>query len=686
MLPKEQNVITTHHALLIGAGFTPKERREEWPALKGCVQDVRAIKEQLTKSVPGVSIRMLTASLTEPDASSPVEDEGDLSSHSNVMSSLEMITLQAAPSTFVYIHFTGHGTAIAPTSKFSSNSTGELALVLIAGGDATKIQYLRGSELAFWLKKMVDKGLKVTLVLDCCASGSVVRDEKDPSVRYLPYDSTVDAAYPPTPGQSLSLEDEATLPPFRGASMRSNWLVSPDGYTVLTACGPAEVARELQVGQQWYGVLSYFLARAFINCGRVGGRQQHIYAHLCARFREKGVRQTPMLYGNKRLCFFEDANREDDAIPISIMKNMDQNLQLGAGQAQGVCQGDKFALCSINPRKRDSEQNSVLFEVIRSGALMSDLNILGMAVVQSGMTATACTRLSLRRFPILLDLQLPCRDIWERARQERPSLDVQYSDNAEPGVSFSFHVTISARDSYEIQDELKQRIPDLPASQYDLQENAGYVLDIVEHLAKFKLVENLANGLLANPAHPFRKSFSVHLVNAAKKIFYPGCSKLGPFHPTCAHAECLVEVEDGDELTLVVQNKEEKGGRDIYFYFYNMGSCWEIENLLHGNHYVIPPRSSNKDDKDFENGTSGEWKQSIQNIVPREIKDKGKQNCDDIFKIFLTVQPTSFTLLELPEIGELTKRHGSSEGRGSSPAFDSEDWAALSFRVRTYVK
>ncbi|RYP61176.1 hypothetical protein DL771_010213 [Monosporascus sp. 5C6A] len=482
----EQSSVVTHYALLIGICFTPKERRHEWPPLRGCIQDVQEIKDHLAKLSPGAHIRTFTASLSEPDASCPAEEEEDLPTHKNVMESLENITLRASAGSFIYIHFTGHGTAIKPTSCFANSSTGESALVVLASDDKTKIQYLHGSELAGSLKRMVEKGLKVTLVLDCCASGSVVRDKVDPSVRFLPYDSAVDTAHSPVPGQSISPEDEATSPAIRGSSMRANWLVDPDGYTVLTACGPTEMAREVfDKDGLWHGLLSYFLVRTFVKRGRVGGKLQHIYAHLCARFREKSIPQTPMLYGNKDLYFFEDANPGDDVTLIPIITNLDRSLQLGAGEAHGVCKGDRFALCPLGHKNRDSgsEQVAIHFEVTRAGALISDLQASDSIPMQSGMTVRACTRLALRRFPVLLDLRLQCRTAWEIASRKRPSLDVQYAKNVNAGTSFSFRVIILAKDSYKIRDDSDQEIPDLPPPPPDLDVNADYVLDIVEHLA-----------------------------------------------------------------------------------------------------------------------------------------------------------------------------------------------------------
>ncbi|RSL89476.1 hypothetical protein CDV31_015880 [Fusarium ambrosium] len=296
---------TTHYALLIGIAYY----REK--PLKGCVNDVRELEKLLQKHRQNIDIKTLTATPTTPVSYHPAEDESSLPTYDNVLSSLDSIISRASSGDFVYVHFSGHGTTVEPKSNGDRKpdaSTGDLALVLFDKGP-DGVRYLRGQELSISLKRAVDKGLKLTLVLDCCFSGSVVRN--DDSVRGLPYDVEVDRRYPPFQWTNTFTGDDAALyPTKRGASMRTNWVINPSGYTVFAACGPSEESEELSTGAGHHGALTYFLLRAFDRIGRVGGRLSHLYAHLCARFRERLPDQKPMLYGNKRLGFFEDLTAE----------------------------------------------------------------------------------------------------------------------------------------------------------------------------------------------------------------------------------------------------------------------------------------------------------------------------------------------------------------------------------------
>ena len=110
-------------------------------------------------------------------------------------------------------------------------------------------RYLYGLELACLLKKMVDKGLLITLVLDCCFSGSVVRhgDREYTGIRAVPYDSATDAAYPQKSRTTISHQVGSDT--LRNIHKLPKWLVNPDGYIVLAACGPHETAQELSLNE-----------------------------------------------------------------------------------------------------------------------------------------------------------------------------------------------------------------------------------------------------------------------------------------------------------------------------------------------------------------------------------------------------------------------------------------------------
>lgn len=182
----DQTTSAKQYAILIGINDYPEA------PMGGCVRDVEDMKKKVEKMPHPLHIETFTAS-NGPDASFslPAEPPGLWPTYGNVVSAFKRVTSVARSGDYVYIHYSGHGTVIPSTAKAPNPSTHDLALVLLEVESKIGIQYLRGIELGNVFKGMDDKGIIVTLVLDCCFSGNVVRRGSD--VRYMDYDPEVDA-------------------------------------------------------------------------------------------------------------------------------------------------------------------------------------------------------------------------------------------------------------------------------------------------------------------------------------------------------------------------------------------------------------------------------------------------------------------------------------------------------------
>ena len=138
--------------------------------LQGSVRDVETVKGYLNFIPPSVDTVILTAT-TPPDPSSdcPTEKPDQRPTLANVKSALIRVIERGKQQDSVYIHFSGHGTR--SLFEVENQTTPELALVLF---ESNRPCYLRSRHLVTALRQIVDKGLLVTLVLDCLFSGSTV--------------------------------------------------------------------------------------------------------------------------------------------------------------------------------------------------------------------------------------------------------------------------------------------------------------------------------------------------------------------------------------------------------------------------------------------------------------------------------------------------------------------------------
>lgn len=416
--------VTNHWAVLIGINFYLKR------PLSGCVRDAQNIKQYLTAGSTGVDATILTASSpSESNLRLPAEEPKSWPTYENVISSLARVTAEAKPGDFVYIHYSGHGTQMqATTCEYSNKNRGDLALVLF--DDVHGSRYLRGQELAGQMKNMVEKGLRVTLVLDCCFSGAVVRhsDLNGESIRGVDFDPHIDAAYPPKldagPGYQVNSS------PLRDSRMLPRWLVDPSGYTILTACGPHEKAQELKFeGGERSGALSYFLLRALTSLKTSGVEITHqsLYQHLRILFHVYWPQQNPMRYGNKQFTFFGElmSGRDMGFIPV-FRTQKDSRLCLGAGYAHGVHEDDEYGIFPINTPENISSnatQAPVNVRVSAVRGLTSDLvgtdPASTVSRVKTGWKAKLLTRLSPAEIPVRLMTSVDNPSEWVAAVKRR---------------------------------------------------------------------------------------------------------------------------------------------------------------------------------------------------------------------------------------------------------------------------
>ncbi|KAK2037007.1 caspase domain-containing protein [Colletotrichum somersetense] len=629
-----------YFAVLIGIDFY-----REAP-LQGCVRDVLEIAKYLKHAQPEAEVHTFTASLPGDTKSSvPAEDRSLWPTFENVVPKIQEVASIARPGDHIHVHYSGHGTRVEPS--------GDLALDLLGDMQKTGVRYLRGTEFALLLQSLVVKKLEVSVVLDCCFSGGVSRD--DSSVRYLHYNPMIDATYP---AATQVLERVEAPSSHRNVSMRHSWLVDPDGYTIITACGPHEKAREIRLPDgKRHGALSYFFLRTLIGLGGLGKKQGYIYRHLCARFKTSWPQQNPMLYGNRDKSFFSHGILEAQTTPIQTIKKKDGTLQLQAGQAQGIRNGDRFAIYPFGSMERTLTtcQDSSVATVTYAGALQSTLEVSEPTSIgtQTWWTAVALTRNYLKKYAIRIPEDTPFREDWAAALEER-SLRANAEDES-PFVS----VVGSEDNNYGLLDKSAHEITAVSAME-QVQTTSDQLCDVIQHLAKFNMVKDLANDA---PRNSFEKSFTISLVDSSGNTFCSGSS---------------IQVDHNSMVSLIVENE---GERELYVYIYDMGPEWQVENILQGNHDVLPPRHKYQAP---DRPAKKTWKLMME--VPDEMKEKGQHNCSDTIIVFLTAQLTSFDLLELPKLNHVAKRKTTKKTCRGGDGLSLEDWACFSFSIATHIR
>ncbi|KAE9363027.1 hypothetical protein N431DRAFT_296842, partial [Stipitochalara longipes BDJ] len=603
-------------AILIGINFYEKK------PLKGCVRDVEKIKQYLETGLIPVSIEAFTATGDPSTSRHPIERQELWPTYENIVSCIKRITAKGKPGDCIYLHFSGHGT------KLLSNFD------LVLFDELHGIRYLPGLEFAHLLKQIVEKGLLVTVVLDCCFSGGVVRhhDSDGGGIRAIDYDPIIAAAYPPKLYTEIHLPGNSPDP--RNASILPQWLVDPQGYTILTACQPHEIAQELKIDGERSGALSYFLVHALTALRRAGIEITHrsLYQHLRINFHASWPKQHPMRYGNGNFTFFGKMMSKSDSDFIPVFRaEKDNGLCLGAGYAHGVSEGDEFAVYPLHAPEdafNDSKYISMNFRVGNIRGLTSDLIETQPRTktiqVQTGWKAKPVTHLSPQKALVRIFDQAGDISLWiETAKNKR---FVPISAESAKDRPCLFSVTCNDQNEYEILDCSHQRIMSLPTISRYRKRALSTTVDILEHLATFKYIEGIENRI---PNLLFEKGISIRLSDASQEI---------------SDASLFLHPKHNGEVTFVAENTSDM---PIYVHMYNLGPLWQIENLIDddggGDYKELYPKNERE-------RQSGLMKRTFEMTVPKCFLARGQDSCEDILKVFITNNPTSFSALTMGRI------------------------------------
>ncbi|KAI1825597.1 caspase domain-containing protein [Xylaria intraflava] len=655
-------------AVIIGIDYYPSDR-----CLQGSVRDAQMVRELLEKGDLPVDIKTFTAT-TPLSGSCPTEEKDKWPTYDNVISALINIIKNAQPGDFVYIHYSGHGTQLPSHKESGSSVGGELALCLF--DKDYKDKNLRGHHLAMALGKMVDKGLIVTLVLDCCFSGSVARDDDWDGfdVRCIDYDP--DASIEPETEEDgiFGLNDIS-----RDAQVDEDWLVDPKGYTILSACGPYERAYEVNIeGHGRRGALTYFLVSTLraLEANGENITQQSLHEHLRTKFHASWPQQTPMRYGNQQLSFFGSLVSTPETASVSVYRAEDGRICLRAGQIHGVSEGDEFALLPFSESGQATEQREQPTRILKVQTVRpfeSDLVHDGLpsettAEITTGWKARSLTSSSPRKIRVQLAADIDDKFRWKDASQELRYLHLVTEAESQACM---FNVAINVNGEYAVLDTLRQQVTGLPTVPVTAPDAMTKVLGILEHLTTFKYFEKVENLL---PNKSFQALFSLTANSAVD--------------PSGVYA-----VAHRDIWGFTIENISEK---PLYMAIYNFRSFWEVTNLVSntgGDSYlVVPPR---------EDGINGTKTVKLRMEVPEGSRTGATAQCEDILKVFITSKPVSFPTLILPEMSRDIDRLGEQDRgsddlvfptalrlhfRGTDDNEIGDEWATQNFIIQTTFK
>jgi Caspase domain len=370
------------HVLLIGIDYYKPNRL--YKSLKGAVRDINLVEAFLkqTLKIPTEQIYKLISPNQEDAAllaARSAEAHVQEPTYENIVKAFDRITATAQAGEQVYIHYSGHGgraATIYPNLKQGVGEQTDEGIVPMDIGDTAEGRYLRDIEMTTLLKRMTDKGLIVTVVLDSCHSGGATRG--DAEIRSAGQTDNL-----PRSSQSLVAELEELEQNWRESKNRG--LVEEGGvarnYVLLAACRPNEYAYEYAVngGTERYGALTYWMIDTLTSVATSGQPLTYKLLHdrINAQIQSKFQAQIPMVAGETdRLVFGSDT--WSTPYTVSLIKVISPTqVTLNAGQAQGLSKGTRFSIYPLQTTDfSDPARQVAIVELTRVDASESTAKVL----------------------------------------------------------------------------------------------------------------------------------------------------------------------------------------------------------------------------------------------------------------------------------------------------------------------
>ena len=515
-MPESVNPAPNLYALLIGIDYY--NPNPLYKSLRGAVRDINLVDTFLkgTLKIPVERIRKLISPSQEDAALLAARSAQDADpTYENIIKAFNEITATAKAGEQVYIHYSGHGGSASTIYSFKQELNDE-AIVPMDIGETEEGRYLRDVEMTTLLKRMTDKGLIVTMILDSCHSGGATRG--DAEIRSAGQTDTA-----PRSLESLVAEPEELeqnwLNLTRNRAIGAAGLPEAREYVLLAACRPNEYAYEYAVngGTERNGALTYWMVDTLTSVATSGQPLTYKLLHdrVNAQIQSKFPQQIPMILGESdRLVFGSDT--WSTPFTVAVIKVISETqVRLNAGQAQGLSKGTRF---SIYPFKTtdftDRERQVAIVELTQVDASESIATVLkpeegGIAIngkfepgapaimVSAPVDLIQRVRFTADKIEGEQEHELPSnlvnrqKEALDKVRQALAGNGWVIEEKA--GESALYQVAIDRTGHYEICKSIP--IPNLrPLLAIDDPTAPQRVVDRLVHLAKYQAVESLDNS------------------------------------------------------------------------------------------------------------------------------------------------------------------------------------------------
>ena len=343
-------------ALLIGIN---KYKYAEINSLSGCVNDVELMSKILQENFyfPFDHITLL-------------QDEE--ATRDNILVAMDTLVDNVGKYDIVVIHYSGHGSQMTDREGDEKDGLDETIVPQDSGRSPNPNRDITDDEIYLRLLRLNEKTPHITLIFDCCHSGTISRDPFGTDERWVQPDLRPIEELPPSPVLTeLGRGVRDTGP--------SGWLPLSDRYVLIAACRDEEKAYEytpnLSDSQLNHGALTYFLGQALCSA-QSGTTYRDIFEWVSPQVSAVRSLQHPQMEGARDRLLFDTEEIEPMRF-VRVQERTADQITLAAGAAHAMTVGSQWAIYPSGTKQVTAETPKLgLVEITTVRAVTCDALIL----------------------------------------------------------------------------------------------------------------------------------------------------------------------------------------------------------------------------------------------------------------------------------------------------------------------